>query len=163
LSISATHKKGKLSVDTNIDASEASRILTAQKKHKPGNPGRSAVTNGKKLLPINDLRGATFRRYRDVYQAVCVDLGGVDMLSEGEKQLARRVATLSAKAELLESQWVTDESKFDVASYCTLVNCLRRVLETIGLKRQMRDITPPSLSAYLASRDTPAKDAQQPE
>jgi hypothetical protein len=33
--------------------------------------------------------------------------------------------------------------------YCTLVNAQRRLLETVGLKRVARDVTP-SLQEYLA-------------
>src|SRR5215813_5527197 len=64
---------------------------------------RSKIANGKKLLPLTYGRSATARRFRDLFEDICTDLGGVDLLSEGQKQLARRAAMLSAEAERLEA------------------------------------------------------------
>jgi hypothetical protein len=142
------------------DASQAG--LTLQKRRKPINASRSAITNGKKLLPLTDERGATFRRFRDLYQTICNDIGGIDRLSEAERQLARRAATLSAESERQEALWVRDDGQFNLANYVVMSNALRRILETIGLQRRAKDVSP-TLQSYLASRDTPAKDAQQPD
>jgi hypothetical protein len=38
-----------------------------------------------------------------------------------------------------------------LATYCTTINCQRRVFEAIGLKRRPRDVTP-SLHAYLKDK-----------
>jgi hypothetical protein len=143
-----------LDMETVVDITQPENMPSALHKAKH----RSRVSNGSKLLPLTDERGVTARRFRDVYQSICADIGGIDRLSEAEKQLARRAATLSAESERQEALWVRDEGKFDLAGYVTMSNALRRILETIGLKRQMRDISPPSLQSYLAS-----KDAQKPE
>ena len=50
--------------------------------------GKSRVTNGSKLLPLADGRSVTARRFRDIYEEVCGDLGGIEHLSEAERQLA---------------------------------------------------------------------------
>ena len=93
----------------------------------------------------------TARRFKDLTEFLASDLGGADRLSQGELQLIRRAALLSAEAEKLEAEWSRGE-KFDLLAYCTSANALRRILETIGLERRQRDVTP-SLESYLASRE----------
>jgi hypothetical protein len=58
---------------------------------------RSRVTNGKTLFVEADQRGPWARRWRDVLAEIISDLGGADLLSEGQKQLARRCATISGR------------------------------------------------------------------
>src|SRR5262245_6513807 len=43
---------------------------------------RSRVTNGAKLLPLTDCRSATARRFRDLYEEIAADLGGLSFISE---------------------------------------------------------------------------------
>jgi len=113
---------------------------------------RSRVTNGSKLLPATDGRSMTARRFKDLVEFICVDLGGVDRLSEGERQLVRRAAALSAECERQEALWARGEADFDIGAYSTLTNAVRRVFETLGLKRVPRNVTPSSAVA------TPAPD-----
>src|ERR1700757_1148772 len=108
---------------------------------------RSKLSNGAKLLPMTDGRSATARRFRDLYEDICADLGGMDLLSEGQKQLARRAAMLSAEAERLEAlaarnerpsreNWKEDlANKFDVDTYGQLCDRLGRVFRRLGLER----------------------------
>jgi hypothetical protein len=112
---------------------------------------RSRVTNGSKLLPLADGRSVTARRFKDLVEFISVDLGGVDRLSEGEKQLVRRAAALSAECERQEALWARGEAEFDIASYSLLTNAVRRVFETIGLKRVPRNVTPGSLEVVASS------------
>jgi hypothetical protein len=127
---------------------------------------RSRVTNGSKLLPLTDGRSATARRFKDLIEDISADLGGPEMVSTAQHQLIRRASLLSAELERLEALWARDErlelaegeikwkseqdSKFDTDRYVVLRNALRRVLETVGLERRMRDATP-TLSTYLAA------------
>ena len=76
--------------------------------------GRSRVTNGSKLLPLADGRSVTARRFRDLYEDIAMDLGGLDCLSEGQKQLIRRAAMLSAESERLEALSARGEAGFDM-------------------------------------------------
>jgi hypothetical protein len=71
---------------------------------------RSAVTNGRRLhvVPVGD--NAWSRRFRDVLGQIIADLGGPDGLSEGQRQLARRAATLSMECERLEVRAVAGRS-----------------------------------------------------
>jgi len=76
---------------------------------------RSKLSNGSKLLPMTDGRSATARRFRDLFEDICGDLGGCDLLSEGQRQLAKRAALLSAECERLEALAVRDErSRTDI-------------------------------------------------
>ena len=112
---------------------------------------RSRVTNGKAtFLDGVDGRSATARRFRDVLGEILSDLGGADVLSEGEKQLARRCAALSVEAELMEGKLVGD-GEFDLERYVSLTNGLGRALSRIGLKRVPRDVTP-DLQTYIEGR-----------
>jgi hypothetical protein len=64
---------------------------------------RSRVTNGKALFIDGSPHSAQARRFADILAQIVSDLGGVDApLSEGQRQLARRAASLSVSCELLE-------------------------------------------------------------
>ena len=105
-----------------------------------------------KLLTLDDLdrRTNAYRRTADLIAEIEGDLGGADQLATAERQLVQRAAILGAVLEDSEARWLNGEA-FDPASYCTIVNAQRRVLETIGLRRRARDLTP-SLQSYLQSK-----------
>jgi hypothetical protein len=63
---------------------------------------RSRVTNGKSLFVVGKGTSAYARRLSDVLSAIVSDLGGPTELSEAERQLARRAASLSVACERLE-------------------------------------------------------------
>jgi hypothetical protein len=70
---------------------------------------RSRVTNGKSLWLDGDKRGPTARRFRDIFAAIINDLGGDDLLTEGQKQLARRCSLLAVECEQIEARAVGGE------------------------------------------------------
>ena len=102
---------------------------------------RSAVSNGTRLFCVDGLDGRTqtARRFRDLVEVIGNDLGGADRLSEGQKQLIRRAATLSTMAESVEADMVRDMA-FDVLVYGTVGDRLRRILESLGLERVPKDV-----------------------
>jgi len=108
---------------------------------------RSAVTNGRRLhvVPPGDTRWA--RRFRDVLGEIVSDLGGADQLSEGQRQLARRSATIALECEKLEAKAVSGED-IDLDLYGQLTDRLGRTFGRLGLKRVARDVTP-SLAEYI--------------
>jgi len=108
---------------------------------------KSKVANGSRILPSTDGRSATARRYRDLIESMCADLGGADYLSEAERQLIRRAALLSAESERVEALWARGDVEFDLASYCVMSNNLRRLCETLGLRRVAKNV--PTLAQYL--------------
>jgi hypothetical protein len=52
---------------------------------------------------MTDGRSATARRFKDLVEDISADLGGKELLSEGQRQLIRRAAMLSAECERLEA------------------------------------------------------------
>jgi hypothetical protein len=111
---------------------------------------RSAVTNGRRLhvIPPGDTRWS--RRFADVLNEVISDLGGADRLSEGQRQLARRCATISVVCEKLEGV-VAGGGEVDLILYGVLTDRLGRAFDRLGLKRVPKNITP-TLSEYLKSK-----------
>ena len=103
---------------------------------------RSAVTNGKRLHVVRPGDTAWARRFRDVLGEIISDLGGSDAgLSEGQKQLARRCATLCIACEKLEGEAAAGRD-IDLVVYGTMVDRLGRAFQRLGLRRQARDVTP---------------------
>src|SRR5437660_12846948 len=117
--------------------------------------GRSKLSNGKKLLPLTDGRNATARRFKDLVGDIAADLGGLDRLSEGQRQLIRRAAMLSAECERQEALSARGEAEFDIDAYGMICDRLGRLFGRLGLERKSRDVTP-DLKSYLAGKDRPA-------
>ena len=105
---------------------------------------RSSVTNGKRLFVEHRGDTAWARRFRDVLFEIISDLGGLDVLSEGQKQLARRAATLCITCERLEGKAAAGED-IDLNVYGMLTDRLGRAFARLGLKRRPRDVTPDPL------------------
>jgi hypothetical protein len=101
-----------------------------------------------------DRRCAAFRETKRLIGEIEADLGGTDRLSTAERQLVQRGGVLGAILTDMEARWLSGE-KIDVSMYCGATNTMRRVLESVGLKRRPRDVT--RLSTYLAN--IPAEEA----
>ena len=112
---------------------------------------RSRVGNGTRLFVDEtvDGRSKEARRFRDVLTEITGDLGGVDHMSEGQKQLARRCALLSVECEKLEAKSVSGEG-IDLEAYGKLCDRIGRAFSRLGLKRVAR--AAPSLADYLAAK-----------
>jgi hypothetical protein len=113
---------------------------------------RSAVSNGNRLFApdVTDGRTCAARRFRDILEQIQFDLGGDDRLSEGQRQLCRRAATMSMQCELMEAEAVAGRV-FDVDCFGQLCDRLGRCLQRLGLERVSRDVTP-SLQSYLQAK-----------
>ncbi|MEH6950708.1 hypothetical protein V4R08_05085 [Nitrobacter sp. NHB1] len=112
---------------------------------------RSRVTNGASLLPNVDGRTFWVRRYRDLNSLLLSDQGGEENASEARRMLVRRAACLAVELErreavIAEAGEATDNQ---LEVYGRTSNTLRRLLESLGLERRARDITP-SLDQYIA-------------
>ena len=143
---------------------KAHRTTSPRKRSAPSLTAlRSAVSNGSALLPDLDHRSAWARRLRDLCNDAIADLGGADVISSAEHVLIRRSAMLTLQLELMERRWATEQDGLagpkSLRTYQTTTNTLRRVLETLGLKRRARDVTP-SLREYLAARQAVVEDAE---
>ena len=60
--------------------------------------GRSRMSNGSAVLPGVDGRSTWARRLRDLISLHLSDLGGGDAVSEAERSILRRAATLNRRA-----------------------------------------------------------------
>lgn len=132
---------------------------------------RSKVTNarlsGKRLstrsLLNTDGRTAWARRYRDLVVMLSDDAGGAEGLSELKLGLVRRVAALTIEAEKLEVQLAEGE-EVDIDLLARLSSHIRRISETIGLNRAVRDVTPTLAQIIEAHRaKSPEKPATEPK
>jgi hypothetical protein len=114
---------------------------------------RSAITNGTSIIGRDiDHRQTTVRRLRDLISAHSAD---INPDSEAEKSLIRRASVLELELELLERKFILNDGEAteqQLQTYQRLTNTLRRTLESLGLKRRAKDITPKSLDEYLANR-----------
>lgn len=110
---------------------------------------RSKVTNGRNLFVDGDGRGAWARRFRDLCALHIEDLGGSMVLSEAQGSLIRRAATLEVELERQEGQ-LAKGVEVDLDAYSRAAGHLRRILETLGIERRKRDITP-SIADIAAS------------
>lgn len=120
----------------------------------PANPNapasRSAVTNGNALFVSGNPNTPWARRYRDLIVEIAVDLGGVDLLSQAQQALIRRGAALSVELEMMEGR-LSEGLSVDLDLYGRLASHQRRILESLGLKRQPKNVTP-SIHEYRAMR-----------
>jgi hypothetical protein len=124
--------------------------------------GRSRVTNGSKLLPLSDGRSATARRFRDLYEDITADLGGVAMLSEGQRQLIRRAAMLSAESERMEALAARGEAEFDIDLYGMICDRLGRLFGRLGLERVARPVNDGSQALAEYFSRPPPKEVAAP-
>jgi hypothetical protein len=108
---------------------------------------RSAVSNGSRLFVERPGDTKWSRRFSDILAEIIADLSGPEGLSEGQRQLARRCATIAIECERLEGEAAAGE-KIDLDLYGALTDRLGRAFHRLGLKRQARDVTP-NVHAYL--------------
>jgi hypothetical protein len=110
---------------------------------------RSAVTNGKRLFVEGDGNTKWSRRYRDLVAAHVVDLGGPGLLSEAQASLVRRASAIEVELEEMEGK-LSMSLPVDLDLFTRSASHLRRILETLGVERRPKDVTPP-LREYLGN------------
>ena len=128
----------------NIAALSAANIETRTSKRS-----RTRVTNGKALF-LDGVDGRTLaaRRYRDLFHSFVSDLGGMDVARAAQLQLARRCATMSCQAEVMEAEFIAGDDP-DLDRYLHLVGTLSRALSRLGIERKALDVTSPTLEEYI--------------
>jgi hypothetical protein len=104
-----------------------------------------------RLLTLADLdkRTTAAKRAATLIKKITGDLGGQDQLATGEQQIIQRAAFLGVLAEDVESRWLLGED-IDATVLATIANAQRRLLESVGLKRVPRNVTP-SVAEYIDS------------
>jgi len=75
------------------------------------------VSNGRHLFITGPANTASARRFADILSSVVSDLGGPSELTEAERQLARRAASLSVACEKLEESICTGISSAAAAAF----------------------------------------------
>ena len=115
---------------------------------------RSAIGNGK-LLPGVDQRSTWVRRAKELISDYVSDLGGPDNISTAEHSLIRRASMISVELEQLELKFAVADaaSPDEIQLYLAASNCLRRLLEFVGLRRRAKTISTPSLDQYLSANE----------
>jgi hypothetical protein len=113
----------------------------------------SGVTSGRRLLDGGNWNTPWSRRYRDLMAGHISDLGGKDLLSVAQLSLCRRAAALEVELERLEAK-LSNGEEVDLDRYGRAASHLRRLLETLGLRRVPRDVTP-TLRSYLTAKSDP--------
>jgi hypothetical protein len=116
------------------------------RRHKPEH--RSRVSNNADLLPNIDGRSALARRYRDIANAIILDMGGLNRCSEARLQLIRRFAAAACIAEEREAALVRGE-KIDITEHAVLCSTLVRIGQRVGINRVPKPV--PSPLDYAAS------------
>jgi hypothetical protein len=106
-----------------------------------------------------DPNSAWSRRYHDILGGHVADLGGADMLSEAQSALCRDAATLELELERMRGMLSAGE-EIDLDLYGRVAGQRRRILESLGLKREARPVM--TLDAYLKDRSEPAHAASVP-
>ena len=116
--------------------------------NRPKPQGATRMGTKGTILAGVDMRTAGGRRFKEL----CADL--VDHLGDDPTapQLAiiRRAAALAVWCEQAEADQAQG-GDFDVASYTTAANTMRRLLSDLGLERRARDVTP-DLRDYIAGQ-----------
>lgn len=114
----------------------------------PKPQARTRVGNGSAVLQAPDGRSVEFRRYREILANLATDMGGDP--TEAQEQIARRAAMLAIWCEQQDASAALG-APIDIAAYTTASNSLRRLLESLGLERKARNVTP-TITEYAARR-----------
>ena len=104
---------------------------------------RSKVTNGKTLFLPGfgeiDGRSVTARRFRDHVHALAEQVGGKP--SAAQEMIIRRCAALAVICEQAEAKMVAGDA-IDEAHFLGCAGRLASLLNTLGLHRHARDVSP---------------------
>ena len=113
-----------------------------------------------RFITLADLDGRSraARNARDIAAAMTADLGGEQNLTEAQRQLIRRAATLGSLIEDFEARFLAGAQLDDLPKYLSAITTQRHVLSLLGLERRARDATP-NLQKFLAALPDKAKSA----
>jgi hypothetical protein len=100
---------------------------------------RSKVTNGRRTFVNGDGRSPWARRWRDLIEAHARDISpnGVDHLSEAQRSLIKRAATIEIQLEAIEGN-LSEGLQANLAHYAQTAGHLKRILETLGIERRQK-------------------------
>nr|WMC95377.1 hypothetical protein RAR13_18605 [Aminobacter aminovorans] len=87
------------------------------------------------------------RRWRDLVALHADDIGGAETLSEAQMSLCKRVATIEVELEQMDGKLSMGQS-VDLDAYTRASGHLRRILDSLGIARKQKDVTP-DFHAYI--------------
>jgi hypothetical protein len=122
--------------------SPADRMAVARAAPRRKNPQRSRVANGSELLPGIDQRSMWVRRCKELIADFTSDCGGIDNTSAAERNIIRRASVLIVELERFEVRFATAgaATSEDLDTYARVAANMRRLLESVGIKRRPRTI-----------------------
>jgi hypothetical protein len=92
------------------------------------------------LFVEGDGRGAWSRRFYDLIAGHIADMGGRSVLGEAQVSLIKRASAIECELEQLEGK-LSMGQEVDLDKFGRASGNLRRILESLGLKREPRDVT----------------------
>jgi hypothetical protein len=156
----------KTAVFSENHASSAGSKSTAAVSSPPRRT-RSRVTNGSLFIEGVDQRSTWVRRAKDVAALLVSDHGGAGMVSEAEKLIIRRAAVIEVELNRMEKRFAQagEAPAADLDAYQRAAGNQRRLLESVGLKRVPRDVTPSleNFHANLAAERVARREAEDAE
>ena len=127
----------------------------------PRKPRKKRPRSERKLVRLKTLEALDSRTHaaikaKELVSALESDLGGPANVTVAERQIVQHAGVLGAVIEHQEALWLAGD-EVDETALLAAVNCQRRLLETVGLQRRARDVTP-NIATY--SRDRAAEDVE---
>jgi hypothetical protein len=140
-------------MEPDLDAFEKSsgdRPRAARMAPRQKDPQRSRVANGSELLPGIDQRSVWVRRCKELIADFTSDAGGYDNTSAAERNIIRRASVMIVELEQIEVRFATGQARADDLDLYSRVGAnMRRLLESVGLRRRARTINEPSLADIM--------------
>ena len=138
-------------------SADGAALDSGVKRRRQPEKGRSRISNGSTLLPTGDGNSIWARLMRDVLASLIVHLGGD--ASETQRMACRRIAALEAELVHLEDGFARvraaggEPEAATVDLYQRISNTQRRLCESIGWERKLRDVTPQDdVSEWIETR-----------
>jgi hypothetical protein len=99
-----------------------------------------------------DARTPLARRFHDLVRLHAQDVspGGAAHLSQAQQQLIRRISMIEVRLEVMEGRMVEGDETVSLEEFARVSSHLRRMLESLGLRKVAKDATP-RLSEIVAS------------
>jgi len=121
----------------------ASGYSSGTKQMPPSHDPAAKGIPGLGLLNIDDLdkRTKSYKRWEAIRAAVLSDRGGEENVSEVQRQLISKFATLALQLELLEVAALAGQ-QIDCDLFGRVSGHLRRLAESLGVDRVARNIGP---------------------
>lgn len=140
-----------------VETTKRTKVLLTKDVVRRAKTPKQAVS-----LFLNNVNKTTTRarRFKNLYLTVVEDLGGEELLSEGQKQTVKALCGLFTLREFMEVDMLNETDGFDLNMYTAVINAQDRALRLVGVKRVLKDASAfrgaNQLNAYLKEKATDA-------